>query len=169
MPCGSTSRPADEAQRAVRAAMSAAAGLELAVEDAVGTGGVVAAAERHDRDGRRPVARSSRSSGNDGRLQQSRRTTRRRGNSSRRAHRRVLSIPRWAWNRDTGDLPFGMSALQLRVEDLARIGMLSCEHGAWRGTQLFAKDWASAARSDLRTIRDADSRGRCSDRPNRRA
>ena len=53
-----------------------------------------------------------------------------------------LGIERWAWNRDVDDRPFGMSALQLRREDLGRIGQLSLAGGVVGGTRLFDSEWA---------------------------
>jgi CubicO group peptidase (beta-lactamase class C family) len=57
-----------------------------------------------------------------------------------------LGIHEWAWNRDTDDLPFGMSALQLRAGDLARIGVLSLNCGVWNGLRLFSEGWGSEDR-----------------------
>jgi CubicO group peptidase (beta-lactamase class C family) len=56
-----------------------------------------------------------------------------------------LGISRFAWNRDSAGNPYAMSALQLTAVDLARVGRLWLQHGAWNATQLFDESWPSTA------------------------
>lgn len=52
-----------------------------------------------------------------------------------------LGIPDFTWGTDRAGNPFGMSHLQLRGADLARVGQLLLQRGRWQGRQLFDETW----------------------------
>ena len=56
-----------------------------------------------------------------------------------------LGITDFAWHPVASGEPAAASGLQLRPRDLAKIGQLVLNHGAWHDTQVVPADWIAAA------------------------
>lgn len=56
-----------------------------------------------------------------------------------------LGITDVAWTLDAAGNPHGMSGLQIRPADLARLGQLMLDEGRWKGKQLLSRAWVRAA------------------------
>ena len=52
-----------------------------------------------------------------------------------------LGIKDFSWTLDSAGNPHGMSGLQIRAIDLAKIGQMMLDEGAWKGKQILSKDW----------------------------
>lgn len=52
-----------------------------------------------------------------------------------------LGITEFSWTLDRAGNPHGMSGLQIRAIDLAKIGQMMLDEGAWHGKQILSKDW----------------------------
>lgn len=52
-----------------------------------------------------------------------------------------LGIEDFGWARDASGNPHGMSGLSITAEDLAKIGQLVLQRGAWEGNQLIDEYW----------------------------
>ncbi len=59
-----------------------------------------------------------------------------------------LQIHNPQWQRCPQGFIFGASGLELRTEELARIGRLLRDRGDWRGTQLVSPQWVDRMHSD---------------------
>ncbi len=56
-----------------------------------------------------------------------------------------LGIGSWRWPADPQGYPFGGHGLQLRTEDMAKLGILFLRHGVWGGSRVVAGSWVEAA------------------------
>jgi CubicO group peptidase (beta-lactamase class C family) len=52
-----------------------------------------------------------------------------------------LGIKKFTWSLDRSGNPHGMSGLQIRAMDMARIGQLMLDEGSWKGKQILSKEW----------------------------
>jgi CubicO group peptidase (beta-lactamase class C family) len=52
-----------------------------------------------------------------------------------------LGIKDVSWTLDPAGNPHGMSGLQIRAIDLAKIGQMMLDLGSWKGKQILSKDW----------------------------
>jgi CubicO group peptidase (beta-lactamase class C family) len=52
-----------------------------------------------------------------------------------------LGITRYGWTLDKANNPHGMSGLQLRPVDLAKIGVMLADGGTWKGQRLVSNTW----------------------------
>ena len=52
-----------------------------------------------------------------------------------------LGITDWTWSLDDAGNPHGMAGLQILPEDLATLGQLVLQRGAWKGEQLIEASW----------------------------
>ncbi len=52
-----------------------------------------------------------------------------------------LGISDFAWTLDKAGNPYGMAGLQIRAIDLAKIGQMMLDEGAWKGRHLLSRDW----------------------------
>ncbi|MGA2257532.1 MAG: serine hydrolase [Thermoguttaceae bacterium] len=52
-----------------------------------------------------------------------------------------LGINDFDWTLDKAGNPHGMSGLQIRALDLAKIGQMMLDEGSWKGKQILSKDW----------------------------
>ena len=59
-----------------------------------------------------------------------------------------LGITEWQWTLDTSGNPHGMSGLQIRPEDLTKVGLLMMQRGAWDGEQILPQDFVEACVTD---------------------
>lgn len=50
-----------------------------------------------------------------------------------------LGITDWSWTRDRAGNPHGMSGLQIRPEDLAKLGRLMLDEGEWNGARILPR------------------------------
>lgn len=58
---------------------------------------------------------------------------------------RQLGISDFTWTLDAAGNPHGMSGLQIRPADLARLGQLMLQQGRWQERQLLSPAWVAAA------------------------
>ncbi len=65
----------------------------------------------------------------------------------RHAAVRAAGITDVEWPRNARGDPIAAGALRLRPRDLAKIGQLVLQHGAWNGTQVVPASWIEAATS----------------------
>jgi len=66
-----------------------------------------------------------------------------------------LGISRVAWERDNTGLPLGGSGIRMRPRDLAKIGLLYLQRGAWEGKQVVSAKWVDqATRAHVNTDMD---------------
>ena len=56
-----------------------------------------------------------------------------------------LGISRWRWERDPQGYPFGGHGVELRTEDMAKLGVLFLNRGRWGGEQVVPADWVRQA------------------------
>jgi CubicO group peptidase (beta-lactamase class C family) len=56
-----------------------------------------------------------------------------------------LGITDFDWIRFPSGEPVAASGLRMRPRDLAKIGQVVLDHGAWKGTQVVPADWVAAA------------------------
>lgn len=56
-----------------------------------------------------------------------------------------LGILDFTWTLDQAGNPHGMSGLQIRPTDLAKLGQLMLQQGRWNGQQLLSADWVTAS------------------------
>jgi CubicO group peptidase (beta-lactamase class C family) len=56
-----------------------------------------------------------------------------------------LGISRWRWERDPQGYPFGGHGIELRTEDMAKLGVLFLNRGRWGGEQVVPADWVRQA------------------------
>jgi CubicO group peptidase (beta-lactamase class C family) len=56
-----------------------------------------------------------------------------------------LGISRWRWERDPQGYPFGGHGIELRTEDMAKVGVLFLNRGRWGGEQVVPADWVRQA------------------------
>jgi CubicO group peptidase (beta-lactamase class C family) len=56
-----------------------------------------------------------------------------------------LGISSWRWEGDPLGYPFGGHGLQLRTEDMAKLGMLFLHRGRWGEQQVISSEWVGAA------------------------
>ncbi|MGV3617833.1 MAG: serine hydrolase domain-containing protein [Fimbriimonas sp.] len=54
---------------------------------------------------------------------------------------RPLEIREWGWTKDRAGNPHAMSGLQMRAEDLAKIGQLMLDRGVWKGKRVLSEKW----------------------------
>jgi len=54
-----------------------------------------------------------------------------------------LGMTEVGWTLDRSGNPHGMSGLQIRAIDLAKIGQMMLDEGSWKGKQILSKDWVS--------------------------
>ncbi|MFC4455120.1 serine hydrolase domain-containing protein [Deinococcus sonorensis] len=66
-----------------------------------------------------------------------------------------LGIDDWVWQRDPAGTPHGMSGLQLRPADLARLGQLALCDGEVDGQALIHADWMRMSTSPATSVTDA--------------
>jgi CubicO group peptidase (beta-lactamase class C family) len=52
-----------------------------------------------------------------------------------------LGIKDFSWTLDRAGNPHGMSGLQIRAIDLAKIGQMMLDRGSWKGKQILSEDW----------------------------
>jgi CubicO group peptidase (beta-lactamase class C family) len=52
-----------------------------------------------------------------------------------------LGIKDFGWTLDRAGNPHGMSGLQIRAIDLAKIGQMMLDLGSWKGQQILSKEW----------------------------
>ncbi len=52
-----------------------------------------------------------------------------------------LGIKDFGWTLDRAGNPHGMSGLQIRAIDLAKIGQMMLDLGSWKGKQILSKEW----------------------------
>ena len=52
-----------------------------------------------------------------------------------------LGITDFHWSLDPAGNPYGMSGLQIKAIDMAKIGQMMLDEGSWNGKQILAKDW----------------------------
>jgi Beta-lactamase len=52
-----------------------------------------------------------------------------------------LGIKDWAWERFPNGDPYASTGLRLRPRDLAKLGQLVLDNGAWQGRQTVSADW----------------------------
>jgi CubicO group peptidase (beta-lactamase class C family) len=52
-----------------------------------------------------------------------------------------LGIKDFSWTLDRAGNPHGMSGLRIRAIDLARIGQMMLDRGAWKGKPILSEDW----------------------------
>ena len=64
-----------------------------------------------------------------------------------------LGISQWTWSRgQPNGLPHMGGGLSLRTTDLARIGYLVLQRGAWNGRQLVSREWLDASTARVTTL-----------------
>ena len=56
-----------------------------------------------------------------------------------------LGISSWRWERDPQGYPFGGHGVELRTEDMAKLGVLFLNYGRWGGEQVVPADWVRQA------------------------
>jgi len=56
-----------------------------------------------------------------------------------------LGISRWRWERDPQGYPFGGHGIELRTEDMAKVGVLFLNRGRWGDEQVVPADWVRQA------------------------
>lgn len=56
-----------------------------------------------------------------------------------------LGITEYRWAKDQAGNPHAMSGLQLKPEDLVKIGQLVLAEGRWQGKQILSQEWLEAA------------------------
>jgi CubicO group peptidase (beta-lactamase class C family) len=56
-----------------------------------------------------------------------------------------LGIHDWEWTADLHGRPMAFTGLRLRPRDMAKLGRLVLDHGAWRGRQIVPRDWIAAS------------------------
>jgi CubicO group peptidase (beta-lactamase class C family) len=56
-----------------------------------------------------------------------------------------LGITNWRWEADAQGYAFGGHGLQLRTEDIAKLGLLFIQHGWWQGERVVSTDWVRTA------------------------
>lgn len=56
-----------------------------------------------------------------------------------------LGITDWRWERDRQGYPFGGHGLELRTEDMAKIGVLFLSQGRWGDRRVVPVDWVRSA------------------------
>jgi CubicO group peptidase (beta-lactamase class C family) len=56
-----------------------------------------------------------------------------------------LGITEWRWEADAQGYAFGGHGLQLRTEDMAKLGLLFVQHGWWQGERVVSTDWVRMA------------------------
>ena len=56
-----------------------------------------------------------------------------------------LGISRWRWEDDPLGNPFGGQGLELRTEDMAKLGVLFLNRGRWGDQQVLPADWVGSA------------------------
>ena len=56
-----------------------------------------------------------------------------------------LGIHDWEWMSDLRGRPLAFAGLRMRPYDLAKIGQLVLQRGAWNGRQLVPADWIDAS------------------------
>jgi len=67
-----------------------------------------------------------------------------------------LGMTDWTWSLDSAGNPHGMSGLQIRPADLAKIGQLMLDHGKCKDKQILPESFVlEAARDDFRPAADA--------------
>ena len=52
-----------------------------------------------------------------------------------------LGITDFCWTLDQAGNPHGMSGLEIRAIDLAKIGQMMLDEGSWNGKPIVSKDW----------------------------
>ncbi|KTC68569.1 Penicillin-binding protein E [Legionella bozemanae] len=52
-----------------------------------------------------------------------------------------LGITDFAWMKDSAGNPHGMAGLQIKAEDLLKIGELILNHGIWNNRRIVSKEW----------------------------
>jgi CubicO group peptidase (beta-lactamase class C family) len=52
-----------------------------------------------------------------------------------------LGIKDFSWTLDPAGNPHGMSGLQIRAIDLAKIGQMMLDRGSWKGKQILTENW----------------------------
>jgi CubicO group peptidase (beta-lactamase class C family) len=52
-----------------------------------------------------------------------------------------LGITEFGWTLDKAGNPHGMAGLQIRAIDLAKIGQMMLDEGAWKGRQVVSREW----------------------------
>ncbi len=68
-----------------------------------------------------------------------------------------LGITDWSWSLDASGNPHAMSGLQIRPEDLAKIGLLMLDRGAWNGVRVLPESFVDEAVHDqVSPIPDAE-------------
>ena len=60
-----------------------------------------------------------------------------------------LGIEDWSWSLDRSGNPHGMSGLQIRPEDLVKIGQLMLDEGKWKGKQILPNSFVKQCVSDM--------------------
>jgi CubicO group peptidase (beta-lactamase class C family) len=56
-----------------------------------------------------------------------------------------LGISSWRWEHDTRGYPFGGHGLELRTEDMAKLGVLFLNRGRWGNRQVLPAEWINSA------------------------
>jgi len=56
-----------------------------------------------------------------------------------------LGISSWQWERDPQGYPFAGHGVELRTEDMAKLGVLFLNHGRWGDEQVVPADWVRQA------------------------
>jgi len=56
-----------------------------------------------------------------------------------------LGITDVAWHKDARNNPIAAGGLRMRPRDLARIGQLVLQRGAWNGTRIVSASWVDTA------------------------
>jgi CubicO group peptidase (beta-lactamase class C family) len=56
-----------------------------------------------------------------------------------------LGIHDWEWTADLHGRPMAFTGLRMRPRDMAKLGRLVLDHGAWRGRQIVPADWIAAS------------------------
>jgi CubicO group peptidase (beta-lactamase class C family) len=56
-----------------------------------------------------------------------------------------LGIQDWEWTADLHGRPMAFTGLRLRPRDMAKLGRLVLDHGAWRGRQIVPREWIAAS------------------------
>ncbi len=54
-----------------------------------------------------------------------------------------LGIKDFHWTLDRAGNPHGMSGLEIRAHDLARIGQMMLDEGSWKGKPVLSKEWVN--------------------------
>jgi len=57
-----------------------------------------------------------------------------------------MGITNFDWTLDQAGNPHGMSGLQVRPADLAKLGQLMLQQGRWNGQQLLTPEWVTASK-----------------------